>query len=322
MKIGFIGLGKMGSRMVMKLLEERHEVIAWNRSSAPSEELKLKVKSEKLKIAGTIKELVKSLGTPRVVWSMLPAGDATEEILEEVSKFVEAGDIVVDGGNSNFKDTERRFKNFKDKEIKYLGIGVSGGVIAVTNGYPLMVGGDKSAYEYIIPILNSLSKPNGGHDYFGEGGAGHFVKMVHNGIEYGIMQSLGEGFGILDKAPYKLDLLKIAKLWQKGTLVSGFMLDRAVEVLSNPSILSSIEGYIEESGEAKWTIDQAKEEGVPIEIIEKSLEFRKKSQKDPTVQSSFAAKMVAGLRNAFGGHSIRQVEDTQRGSQVKEVKKK
>ena len=237
---------------------------------------------------------------------MVTAGEATQNILDELSKFVEKDDIIIDGGNSRFKDTEKRFKDFKTKGIKFLGIGVSGGIIAFENGYPLMVGGDKRGYDYIAPVLDSLSSPNGGHEYFGEGGAGHFVKMIHNGIEYGIMQSLGEGFGILEKAEYNFDLVKVAKLWQKGTLVSGFMLDRVVEVLSNPSILSSIDGYIEESGEAKWTVDQAKEEGVPIDVIEKSLEFRRKSQKYKDVQNSFAAKMISGLRNAFGGHEFKK----------------
>ena len=318
MQIGFIGLGKMGSRMVLKLLQEQHHVVVWNRSEAPIQELKLKTQSpiqsgtklkataQKLKVSETIRNLIKSLEQPRVVWIMVTAGEATQNILDELSRFVEREDIIIDGGNSYFKDTERRFKDFKTKGVKFLGIGVSGGIIAAQNGYPMMVGGDKSAYKLIKPILDSLSKPNGGHDYFGEGGAGHFVKMVHNGIEYGMMQSIGEGFGVLEKAPYKLNLLKVAKLWQKGTLVSGFMLDRAVEVLSNPSILSSIEGYIEESGEAKWTIDQAKEEGVPIEIIEKSLEFRKRSQKDPTIQNSFAAKLIAALRASFGGHEVKR----------------
>ena len=239
---------------------------------------------------------------------MVTAGEATQKVLDELSRFVEKGDIIIDGGNSHFKDTERRFKDFKTKGIKFLGIGVSGGIIASANGYPLMVGGDKSAYEFVLPILHSLAKPYGGHEYFGEGGAGHFVKMVHNGIEYGIMQSLGEGFGVLDKSPYKLDLLKVAKLYQKGTLVSGFMLDRAVEVFSNPSILSSIKGYIEESGEAGWMVEQAKKEGAPIEIIEKSLEFRRRSQKDKTIQSSFAAKLIAALRYVFGGHPIRHAQ--------------
>ncbi|OGH25100.1 MAG: 6-phosphogluconate dehydrogenase (decarboxylating) [Candidatus Levybacteria bacterium RIFCSPLOWO2_01_FULL_39_24] len=303
MTLGFIGLGKMGLRMVIKLQKEGHEVVVWNRSE------------HELKTAATIEKLVKSLKSPRIIWSMVPAGEATQNVLDEVSKFVSKGDIVIDGGNSNFKDTEKRFKDFKNKGIRYLGIGVSGGVIAFENGYPLMVGGDKSAYEFIKPILDSLAKPQGGHEYFGTGGAGHFVKMVHNGIEYGIMQSLGEGFEVLQKAEYNFDLVKVAKLWQKGTLVSGFMLDRAKEALENDPKLADIVGIIAESGEAGWTIEQAKEEGVDVEIIERSLEYRRRSQTNPKIQKSFTAKLIAALRNAFGGHPIRL-------AQSKEVKKK
>ena len=311
MKLGFIGLGKMGSRMASKLLMADHNLVVWNRSKESIEEFKIqnsefKISSQKLKVAETVEELVGSLDKPRVVWIMVTAGSATQDVLDEVSKFVKKEDIVIDGGNAYFKDSQTRFEIARQTGIRFLGIGVSGGIIAAKEGYPLMVGGDKSAYEFIKPILDSLSKPNGGHEYFGIGGAGHFVKMVHNGIEYGIMQSLGEGFGIMEKSPYNLDLLKVARLYQKGTLVSGFMLDRTVEALSSASILSSIEGKIAESGEARWTVEQAKKEGVPVEIIEKSLEFRRKSQEDKAIQNSFAARMVAALRNAFGGHEIKK----------------
>lgn len=288
MKLGFIGLGKMGSRMVKKLLQEGHDVVAWTRSESII----------------TIEELIQGLEKPRVIWLMVPAGEATQNVLDEVSKFVESGDIIIDGGNSFYKDTEERYEKLRKREIRYLGVGVSGGMIAATEGYPFMVGGDKSAYEFIKPILDSLAKPNGGHEYFGEGGAGHFVKMVHNGIEYGVMQSLGEGFGVLDKAPYQFDLQKVAKLYQKGTLLSGFMMDRTVDALESDPKLDSIVGVIAESGEAKWTVDQAKEENVSVEIIEASLAFRRRSQTDENVQKSFAARMVAALRHAFGGHTV------------------
>ena len=302
MKIGFIGLGKMGSRMVHKLQKEGHEIVAWNRSD------------HELKNIDSIEKLVKSLEKPRVIWVMLPAGEVTEEALKEVSKFVEEGDVVIDGGNAFYKDTERHFEEFRKMKIRFLGIGVSGGIIASTEGYPMMAGGDKSAYENIKPILDSLSKPNGGYEYFGEGGAGHFVKMVHNGIEYGIMQSIGEGFGVLEKSPYKLDLKKVAQLYQKGTLVSGFMMERTIEVLEKDPELSQITGIIgKASGETIWTVDYAKENNLPLEIINRSLEIRNESEKDEKIQKSFAARMVAALRNAFGGHPIRQAQ----GKQVK-----
>ncbi|MCL5434939.1 MAG: NAD(P)-binding domain-containing protein, partial [Patescibacteria group bacterium] len=283
MKIAILGLGKMGSRIAQKLYEEGHKVFVWNRSKTPIEELELKIKNspastseagraklkitdQNFRIAENIEDLVSRLRSPRVIWLMLPAGEATQAVLDKISKYLKKGDIVIDGGNAHFRDTQKRFEEFGKIGVEFLGIGVSGGISAEKNGFPLMAGGAKAAYEYIKPILDSLAKPNGGHEYFGTGGAGHFVKMVHNGIEYGTMQSLGEGFEVLEKSKYKFDLLKVARLWQKGTLVSGFMLDRAVEVLSENPELSGIVGSIEESGEARWTIEEAKKEGVEAEI--------------------------------------------------------
>ncbi|HKC14555.1 MAG TPA: decarboxylating 6-phosphogluconate dehydrogenase [Patescibacteria group bacterium] len=299
MKVGIVGLGKMGSRIAQKLIKDSHDVIVWNRTREDVENLKKEIPN--LKSAETIKELVESLETPRIIWIMVPS-IAIDEVISEVQKYLQKGDIVIDGGNSDYKETEKRFQNFKNKGIRFLGIGVSGGILAFKNGYPLMAGGDKSAYDLIKPILDSLAKPNGGYEYFGEGGAGHFVKMVHNGIEYGMMQGLGEGFGVLEKAPYKFDLLKVAKIWQKGTVISGFLMDRTKEVFE--SDIKNVVGIIDATGEAEWTVEAAKEEGVPIEVIEKSLEFRKRSKIDSKIQNSFAAKVIAGLRHSFGGHSV------------------
>lgn len=303
MKLGFIGLGKMGSRMVGKLADEGYELAVWNRTREKAEELKASY--PKVTIAESIKDLVSELDKPRVVWLMLPAGDATQEILDQVEKNIEAGDILIDGGNAHFGDTQKRFDKFSKARIEYLGIGVSGGIIAAKEGYPMMVGGSKKGFEHIKPVLESLVKPNGGYEYFGEGGAGHFVKMVHNAIEYGIMQSIGEGFGVLEKSPYDLDLVKVAKLYKKGTLVSGFMMDRTIEVLEKDPKLEAIEGVIgKASGETTWTVEEAKKKDLPIEIIERSLEIRNESETDSKIQKSFAARMVAALRAAFGGHAI------------------
>lgn len=322
MQIGFLGFGKMGKRMVLKLLEDNHEVIGWNRSSAPVEELKSQISNRKptaqnLKIAKSIQDLVEQLKPPRIIWLMLTAGMPTEDALSEVAKHVESGDIVIDGGNSFYLDTQRRFETFALNKIRFLGIGVSGGIHALKNGYPLMAGGDESGYTVITPILDSLAKPNGGHKYFGTGGAGHFVKMVHNGIEYGMMQAIGEGFGVLDKSPYPLDLSEVSKLWQKGTIVSGFLMDRAADALKKDKTLATIDGVIASSGEGEWTVEQAKKEDVPIENIEQSLKFRLRSQTDTTVSDSFAAKMVAALRHEFGGHAVTTLSDAKH-----EVKKK
>ena len=297
MKVGILGLGKMGSRIAIKLHDEKHEVIAWNRTPK---------KISGVQSAKTIQELILKLPKPRVLWVMLPAGESTEEVLGQLKQYLQKGDIVIDGGNAHFKDTERRYKAFKKLGIEFLGIGVSGGIVAAKNGYPLMVGGSKKAYESIAPILNSLSKPNGGHAYFGEGGAGHFVKMVHNGIEYGIMQSLAEGFEVLEKAEYKFNLLDVAKVWQKGTIISGFLMDRAVDSLSQDSKLKNMTGPVAESGEARWTIEEAKKDKVQVEIIQKSLEYRLRSQKDKKIQNSFTAKMLNALRSSFGGHEVKK----------------
>lgn len=312
MKLGFIGLGRMGNRMVIKLLAEGHEVVVWNRGREKVDELISQAKPDwKLTTADSIEDLVKKQVKPRIVWMMLPAGQATEENLMGpggVAEFLEEGDVVIDGGNARFSDTQRRYEYFEGKGIKFLGIGVSGGIIAATDGYPMMAGGNREGYEYIKPVLDSLAKPGGGHEYFGEGGAGHFVKMVHNGIEYGIMQAIGEGFGVLEKSPYNLDLLNVAKLYQKGTLNSGFMMARTIEALEKDPKLAQITGYIEASGEGDWTIEQAKEEGVPVGIIEASRDFRSRSRQDEAVSGSFAARMVAALRNAFGGHEVKKKE--------------
>ncbi len=312
MKLGFIGLGRMGNRMVIKLLSEGHEVCVWNRSQEKVDDLHEQAKPGwELTTADSIEDLVKKQAKPRIIWMMLPAGEPTEENLMGpggVAEYVEQGDIVIDGGNARFADTQKRYEYFEGKGIKFLGIGVSGGIIAATDGYPMMAGGNHEGYEHIKPVLDSLAKPGGGYEYFGEGGAGHFVKMVHNGIEYGIMQSIGEGFGVLEKSPYNLDLLKVAKLYQKGTLNSGFMMARTIEALEKDPKLAAITGYIDASGEGDWTIEQAKEENVPVGIIEASRDFRSRSRQDEAVSGSFAARMVAALRNAFGGHEVKKKE--------------
>ncbi|MEN9407007.1 MAG: hypothetical protein RLZZ455_223 [Candidatus Parcubacteria bacterium] len=323
MHVGFIGFGKMGSRMVTKLLHEGHIVVGWNRSQDKILHFIRQLSDSHIEYGAnfshveTIKELVEKLESPRVVWLMLPAGMPTEDALSEVAKHVEAGDVVIDGGNAFYLDTQRRFETFALNQVRFLGIGVSGGIHALENGYPLMVGGDESAYQHVKPLLDSLATSHGGHTYFGTGGAGHFVKMVHNGIEYGMMQAIGEGFGVLDKSPYPLDLVEVARLWQKSTIVSGFLLDRAKDALEKDHELAHIEGVIASSGEGEWTVEQAKKEGVPIENIEQSLDFRRRSQTDSEIAKSFAAKMVAALRHEFGGHPLRQSV-----SEASEVKKK
>lgn len=308
MKIGFLGLGKMGTRMVEKLLRDGHEVVVWNRSKDVVETFVQVMTDKKLGATLTahdsVAEVITSLATPRIIWSMLPSGEPSEQVLGEVLAQVSPQDIVIDGANANFHDTQRRAELFEGKNVRFLGIGVSGGVIAEREGYPMMVGGNKSAYSEITPLLDSLAVPHGGHAYFGPGGAGHFVKMVHNGIEYGMMQAIGEGFGVLEKAPYEINLLEVAKLWQHGTIVDSFLIDRARDALEKDATLSDIVGEIDATGEGEWTIQEAKKEDVPIENIEQSLSFRRRSKTDEKIKNSFAAKMVAALRREFGGHKV------------------
>ncbi len=302
MKIGIIGLGKMGSRMAQKLADAEHEVSVWNRSSGDVAELKKLVKVEGFE---SIEDLIKSLPSPRIIWIMVPH-IAVEEVLTEIKKFIESGDIVIDGGNSNYKDTDRRFEEFEKAGIKFLGIGVSGGLIAFEKGYPLMAGGNREAYDLIKPILDTLSNPDGGYGYFGTGGAGHFVKMVHNGVEYAQMQAIGEGFEILEKSKYDLNLSKVAKVWQRGSIVSGFLIDRTAEIFKEDVVLAEFNGPISRSGEGDWTLLAAEEEGVKPEIIHEAVEFRKKSETDINIQDSMTAKVINALRHAFGGHQIKK----------------
>jgi 6-phosphogluconate dehydrogenase len=315
MQIGLLGLGKMGRNIAEKLMADQHEVVVWNRSHEVLDKLRVEKSAFILKghlvITRTFDELKTTLRKPRILWVMLPAGDPTETVLKEMTnEVVEEGDIIIDGGNANYQDTERRAEEFKQKGIRYLGIGVSGGLHGFENGYPLMVGGDKDAYEYVKPILDSLAKPYGIHTYFGTGGAGHYVKMVHNGIEYGMMQSLAEGLGVLARSDYKLNLLEVTRNWQGGSIVASFLLDMAHNALAKDPTLSQTDGYIAATGEAEWTVQKAKEEKIPIEVIEQSLEFRKKSQYDKATQETFAAKMVSALRHEFGGHAQKMPEGT------------
>jgi 6-phosphogluconate dehydrogenase len=310
MQVGILGLGKMGRNLAVKLMQEGHKVVVWNRSRDVLDQMRQEqtayIVSGQLSLAHTIDELRDSLQKPRIIWAMLPAGDATENAMTQLldAQVVEQGDVVIDGGNAFYKDTERRSQLFEQKQIKYLGIGVSGGIVGLTNGYPLMAGGNQSGYEYIKPVLDSLAKPNGTHTYFGTGGAGHFVKMVHNGVEYGMMQAIAEGFAVLARSEYKPNLANVGNNWQHGSIVSSFLVGMAVQAMSKDPNLDQFDGFIDAKGEGKWTIETAKEEHVPTPVMEAALEFRNKSQYDKGVQETYVAKLVAALRHEFGGHEI------------------
>lgn len=305
--ITIIGLGKMGARMGAKLIDEGHTVYGWD----VDEQARAVSQDAGIQVPETIEESVYAQQTDgeRVVLQMLAAGEPTESSLETVSGLLATGDIIIDGGNARYQDTERRSQEMIARGIRFLGMGVSGGIIAQETGYPIMVGGDKSAYDDVAPILDSLARPHGIHEYLGTGGAGHYVKMTHNAAEYPIMQGLAEAFGILKASEYDFDLEQIARLYTHGTLVSGFMNDRLVEALEADPGLSSYHGEIgSASGEAVWAVEEAKRLGVPTESIEQSIDFRRRSVDDENVSGSFAAKVVAALRATFGGHPVKRTD--------------
>lgn len=317
MQIAVLGMGKMGKMIAEKLLVDGHEVVVWNRTHEVLDKMRVEKASyvigQKLKIARTFEELRQMMAKPRLIWLMLPAGEVTETVLQEIQNgVVSQGDVVIDGGNANYQDTQRRYKLLEGKGIKYLGIGVAGGMHGMNNGFSLMVGGNQSAYDYITVILDSLAKPNGGHTFFGPSGAGHFVKMVHNGVEYGMMQAIAEGFGVLAKSEYKFDLVSVGNTWQRGSVVASFLVYLAVTALIKNRRLEDYDGFIDATGGGQWTVDVAKLLKVPTPVIEQALEFRKKSQYDKGVQETFVAKLVAALRHEFGGHELHKEIPTEK----------
>jgi len=295
MQIGIIGLGRMGMNMARRLLLAKHEVVVFNRTQSKVEEM---VK-EGAAGAKSIEEFVRKMKAPRFVWLMLPTGEVLEEHIEDLAKGLSPGDIVLDGGNSYFKDDIRHFNSLKNKGIHYLDAGVSGGIWGLKNGYCTMVGGEEEIFKRIEPILKDLA-PKGGYLYCGSPGAGHFVKMVHNGIEYGLMQAYAEGFEVLKASPYKLELEKIANLWNQGSVVRSWLLELAAEAFRESPELKEISGYVEDSGEGRWTAKEAIELGVSAPVMTLSLFQRFLSRE----KDAFSNRVIAALRNKFGGHAL------------------
>lgn len=301
MKIGMLGLGRMGMNMVRRLLQGGHEVVAYNRSPEKTEE----IAKEGALAAYSLSELTEKLPVPRVVWVMLPAGAAVEDHLFQLKEILSPGDIVVEGGNSYYKDDVRRAESMAGKGIRYMDVGVSGGIWGLKIGYCLMVGGPEEAYRYIEPVFRTLA-PKEGYLYCGPTGAGHFVKMVHNGIEYGMMQAYGEGFQILEASPYAKTLryAEVAHLWNQGSVVRSWLLELAEAAFSKDGKLRDIRGYVDDSGEGRWTVTQAIETGVSAPVITLSLMNRFRSR-DP---DSFSDRVLAALRREFGGHAVKTSE--------------
>jgi len=296
MQIAMIGLGRMGMNMAKRLLLGGHEVVAFNRTPAKTDQL---VKEGAIG-AYSISEVVDKLSHPRVTWIMLPAGSTVDEHINKLKQILSPDDIVIDGGNTYYKDDIRRGEQLAKRGIKFMDAGVSGGIWGLKKGYCLMIGGEKEAYHYLEPIFKTLA-PEKGYLFCGGIGAGHFVKMVHNGIEYGMMQAYGEGFDILEASPYgkSLDYAAVSHLWNQGSVVRSWLLELMESAFAKEPSLSDIRGYVEDSGEGRWTIQQAIETGVSTPVIALSLMRRFRSQ----VQDSFADKVVAALRREFGGHT-------------------
>ena len=296
MQLGFIGLGRMGGNMVKRLLQGGHQIVAYNRSPGPTRE----VEALGATAAFSLEELVKKLPAPRSVWVMVPSGKATTENISTLANLLSAGDTIIEGGNSHYKDDAANAAMLKQKGIHYLDAGTSGGIWGLKIGYCMMVGGDREVFTKHEPIFKTLA-PENGYGYMGGHGAGHYVKMIHNGIEYGMMQAYAEGFELMQKSDFKLDLPFIANMWMQGSVVRSWLLELAASALSKDPQLAKIQGYVEDSGEGRWTILDAIEKDVPAPVITQSLYTRFRSRQS----ESFAEKVLAALRNEFGGHAVK-----------------
>lgn len=296
MKIGFIGLGKMGSFMVERLLNSGHEVVVYNRSTAKTKE----IESKGAVATYSIEALTSKLDKPKVVWLMIPSGKPVEDTIDKLIPLLSKGDIIIDGGNSYYKDTIIRYEKLKNHEIHYLDAGTSGGIWGLKNGYCIMVGGEKRIFIHCEPLFKSLA-PENGYKYIGASGSGHYVKMIHNGIEYGMMQAFAEGFELMHKSDYNIDLPGVAELWGKGSVVRSWLLELLANALKQDQNLSGIADYVEDSGEGRWTVLDGIEKSIPLNVITDSLFARFRSRQE----ESFGAKILAALRNEFGGHSIK-----------------
>ena len=295
MQIGYIGLGKMGLSQVERLKEKGHDVVAYNRSEAP----RIVAEDKGVKTVSSIKDLCGKLEGTKVIWLMV-SWQAVDGILDELLDNLNEGDIIIDGGNSPYKKTIERSKLLNEKHINFLDVGVSGGPSGARNGACLMVGGDKENYEKLLPLFTDMAIV-GGIAYAGRSGAGHFVKMVHNGIEYGMMQAIGEGFEIMKKSDFGLPLKDITELYNHGSVIESRLIGWLRKAFDeHTEDLSGVSGEVAHSGEGQWTVETAKELGVPVKVIEESLQFRQDSEGNP----SYTGQVVSALRNQFGGHDV------------------
>jgi 6-phosphogluconate dehydrogenase len=299
MQVGMIGLGKMGSNMTRRLMRAGHAVVVHDRDP----EAMVVAAAEGARGTGSLLELVEALLPPRAVWVMVPSGGPTETVIAEVGGLLQAGDVLVDGGNSNFKDTLRRAALLGGKRIGFLDAGVSGGVWGLDNGYSLMVGGEAEAVERLRPVLEALApSPTAGWGHVGPSGAGHYAKMVHNGVEYGLMQAYAEGFEILRASRFSPDLKQLCDIWGAGSVVRSWLLELAGRAFAEDPDLASLKGFVPDSGEGRWTLEESVDLDVPAPVLYAALMTRFRSRQE----SAFQAKVLAALRHQFGGHATRK----------------
>jgi len=297
MELGFIGLGKMGMNMVTRLRRDQHRVVVFDRSP----ELITQAKGQGCVGSSSLADLIGQLSAPRAVWVMVPSGAPTEETIQAVAALLQPGDTIIDGGNTRFHDDVRRADALKQTGIHYVDAGTSGGIWGLKVGYCLMVGGDTEPVNRLAPVFKTLA-PDNGWAHVGGVGAGHYVKMVHNGIEYSMMQGYAEGFELMSKSPYQLDLARVADLWMHGSVVRSWLLELAADALKDDQKLEKLKGYVQDSGEGRWMIADAIEKDVPVPTLTAALFTRFRSRQE----ESFAEKMLAALRNAFGGHAVKR----------------
>jgi 6-phosphogluconate dehydrogenase len=301
MELGMIGLGRMGANIARRLARSGHKVKAYNRTVERAVEL---AKEEpNVTAVKSLDDFPRLLQPPRTLWVMVPAGDPTEQMIGALLKILSRGDIIVDGGNSYYKETLRRAEKVKAAGLSFVDVGTSGGVWGLAEGYSMMVGGDKPIVDYLRPILETLAPgPDKGWGHVGPSGAGHFVKMVHNGIEYGMMEAYAEGFEVLRaKKEFNLDLHQVAELWRYGSVIRSWLLDLTSSALKEDQNLTHVEGWVADSGEGRWTVEEAIEKDVPAPVITLALLMRLVSRQD----ESYAAKLLAAMRHEFGGHAVK-----------------
>ena len=296
MQLAMIGLGRMGANMTTRLLQGGHAVVVYDRNA----EAVARSAAEGATGTSSLRELVAALAPPRTVWIMVPAGKPTDDTIEELLTLLGPDDTIVDGGNSNYHESQQRYARSREKRVNFIDAGTSGGIWGLKNGYCLMVGGDDAAVKRAEPIFLTLAPP-AGYAHVGPSGAGHFSKMVHNGIEYGMLAAYGEGFEILEKSEFGYDLHQLAELWLHGSVVRSWLLELAELAFREDPALKDIRGYVEDSGEGRWTVQAAIDENVPAPVITMSLLSRFVSRQD----ESFSAKVIAALRNQFGGHAVK-----------------